>query len=222
MSRFVAFLCLALILVASSAFACGGGGDYGWGGCGGCGMDSCYSGWGGCGCGMSSCGCGGSGCCGGYYGVSSCTVSPTHATSPIYPSGAACVLPPVSNVQTPTPAPQNLYKKASPQPQVPGPVEPRIEVPETPKSSPATTGTFTLRVPADAVVIINGHRTHETGTNRVFLSYYLDPKYVYDYDVIVQANGRSYGGVLHIIAGEPQQYSAGLDVPQNTMYVKSR
>ena len=117
---------------------------------------------------------------------------PTACCSVCYRSECCCtVVETTSAAVTPTPAKEPVLapaEKPTPAPAPPaGTPNKPVKKPSAAKTeSRSDSGTITLRVPADADVVINGLKTKARGTDRVYRSNNLKPGFAYDYEVRIQ------------------------------------
>ncbi len=76
-------------------------------------------------------------------------------------------------------------------------------------------GILTIFVPADARVIINGHETRSTGSQRRYVSYGLEPGYSYEYEVHAEIvrDGEIIEDVrtVHLTAGAREAVAFGFN-----------
>ena len=86
---------------------------------------------------------------------------------------------------------------------------------------PGDAGTIKLRVPSNAVVIINGYRTKKTGTARSYRSVGLVPGRTYRYKVEILAGSERKIGTFSLQAGDTKQYAYSQFYPRtNTALVQ--
>lgn len=118
-------------------------------------------------------------------------------------------------VPTPaSPPPPTLYPQPARQPAsvLPSPPPPSAAV--TPSGLPANATLFTVVVPEDAQVYVNGLLTKTPGTRRQYISYGLQAGYTYTYVVhaVVTRNGQTREDVqtVRVRAGTEQQVAFDL------------
>lgn len=188
-------LAIALMFVATAAYACGGGGS---------GVMSFV---GGCGGGSSAMSFGG-GCGGGYsapaYSYSYAPVRYVMAD----PCGCAPTV--AASASLPAAAP----RKEDAPPPTPVPMEP---------DPAASTGRLRIDVPADTVLTVNGRATRKTGTSREFVAGPLEAGR--RYQVVIEATVVRDGQTLRgrqvvILAAGDARHVAFTDRPVNTQLAR--
>jgi len=132
--------------------------------------------------------------------------------------GAVAVPTTVEGAIVPTPAPP------PPASVLPTPPPPSAAI--TPRSVPANATLFTVVVPEDAQVYVNGLLTKTPGARRQYISYGLQPGYTYTYVVraVVTRNGRTAEDVqtVQVSAGAERQVAFDLGSGRPAVAVATR